>query len=36
MIGSEYHIIPKNRGNYGNYNNSGHWGSEDSYSTLAF
>lgn len=36
MIGSEYHIIPKNRGNYGNYDNAGHWGGGNSYSTLAF
>lgn len=36
LIGSEYHIIPKNRGNYGNYDNAGRWGRGDSYSTLAF
>lgn len=36
LIGSDYHIIPKNKGSYGNYDNAGHWGGGDSYSTLAF
>lgn len=36
LIEGEYHIVPKVKGAYGNYDNYGQWGSGDSYSTLTF